>query len=113
MLVKEKAMQQDNKLFVGNVAYATDIQTLIDLFSQYGTIIDSYKPQQKGFAFITFENAEQAAAAMEALNGKEVDGREINVSIARPKEDKPRGDYHGGNDRRGGGYGGGRGRDRY
>lgn len=98
---------QNNKLFVGNVAYATDIQTLIDLFSAYGTIIDSYKPAQKGFAFITFENDDQAQAALEALNGKEIDGRELNISIARPKEDKPRRDFGGNRDRRGG-FGGNR-----
>jgi RNA recognition motif-containing protein len=116
-------MDQSNKLFVGNVAYATEIQTLVDLFAQYGTVTDSYKPQQKGYAFITFETAEQAQAALDALQGKDVDGRELNISLARPKEDRPRRDFGGRNDRprrdfggnnRGGGRGGyDRGNDRY
>ena len=96
-------MEQKNKLFVGNVAYGTDIQTLVDLFSQYGKVVDSYKPQAKGFAFITFETEEEAAAAMEALNGYEVDGREINISIAEPKKPREEGGFRGGNrDFRGG-----------
>jgi len=102
-----------NKLFVGNVAYATDIQTLIDLFSQYGKVVDSYKPLEKGFAFITFETAEEANAAMEALNGKDVDGREINISIAQPKQPRSNnGGSRGGGFNRGGGYNRDRGNDR-
>jgi RNA recognition motif-containing protein len=97
-------VEQQNKLFVGNVAYATDIQTLIDLFSQYGKIEDSYKPQGKGFAFITFSTSEEANAALEALNGTEVDGRELNISIAQPRQ--PRENKFGNNDRRGGNGGG-------
>lgn len=84
-----KHMEQ-NKLFIGNVAYATTIETLVALFSQYGEVVESYKPQGKGFAFITFKTAEAAQAAMEALNGKEVDGREIVVNVARPREERPR-----------------------
>jgi RNA recognition motif-containing protein len=99
--------QQKNKLFVGNVAYATVIQTLVDLFSKYGQVVDSYKPDQKGYAFITMENEEQANAALEALNGQEIDGRAINVSIAEPR--KPReGGFSGGGNRDRGGFGGGR-----
>lgn len=82
-----------NKLFVGNIAYATKIETLVELFSEFGEVTDSYKPQDKGFAFITFKNEEDANKAMEALNGKEVDGREIFVNVARPKEDRPRRDF--------------------
>ena len=84
---------EQNKLFVGNVAYATTIETLVELFSQYGEVVESYKPQDKGFAFITFKTNEEAAAAMEALNGKEVDGREIFVNVARPREERPRRDF--------------------
>ncbi|MCA9380295.1 RNA-binding protein [Candidatus Dojkabacteria bacterium] len=84
---------EQNKLFVGNVAYATTIETLVALFSEYGEVTESYKPQAKGFAFITFKNEEDAAKAMEALNGKEVDGREIFVNVARPREERPRRDF--------------------
>ncbi len=93
-----------NKLFIGNVAFATTIETLVAQFSQFGEITDSYKPQGKGFAFITFKTDEAAAAAIEAMNGKEVDGRELVVNIARPKEDRPARSFGGGNR---GGFGGG------
>lgn len=85
----------NNKIFIGNVNFNTAIETLVELASQFGEVVDSYKPQGKGFAFITFKSEEQAAAAIEGLNGKEVDGRELNVSIARPKEDRPRRDFGG------------------
>lgn len=84
---------EKNKLFIGNVAYATTIETLVALFSEYGEVTESYKPQGKGFAFITFKNEEDASKAMEALNGKEVDGREIFVNVARPREERPRRDF--------------------
>ncbi len=108
-------MEQANKLFIGNLPYATDTQTLVDLFSQFGNVTDAYKPQQKGFAFITFETAEEAAKAMEEMNGKEIEGREINVSIAKPREEGPRrtnnfsrgGGSRGGNGGGRGGFGGG------
>lgn len=81
---------EKNKLFVGNVAYATTIESLVELFSQFGEVTESYKPQGKGFAFITFKDDESAKKAMEALNGKEVDGRQLVVNEARPREERPR-----------------------
>jgi len=87
-----------NKLFIGNLAYATPIETLVQLFSQYGEISESYKPQGKGFAFITFKDAESAKKAMEEMNGKEVDGRALVVNEARPREERPR--NFGGGERR-------------
>lgn len=86
-------MEQKNKIFLGNVAFDTDIQTLVDLFSKFGEITDSYKPMRKGFAFITFAEDESAAQAIEEMDGVEVDGRELAVNLARPREDKPRRDF--------------------
>ena len=83
---------EKNKLFIGNVAYATKIETLVELFSEFGEVVESYKPEGKGFAFITYKTEEEATKGMEALNGKEVDGREIFVSVARPREERPRRD---------------------
>jgi RNA recognition motif-containing protein len=60
----------------------------------------------KGFAFVTMASAEEGEAAINALNGRSVDGREIRVSVARPREERPQGGGFGG---RGGGGGGGRG----
>lgn len=94
---------QNNKIFIGNVAYATKIETLLEICAKYGEIVDSYKPQGKGFAFVTFKNDEDAQKAIEELNGMEVDGRALVVNIARPREDKPRRNYGDrGGDRRGG-----------
>ena len=71
---------QTSKLFIGNVAYGTAIQTLVDLFTQHGTVTDSYKPEGKGYAFITMSTPAEAEAAMNALNETDVDGRKIFIS---------------------------------
>lgn len=98
---------EKNKIFIGNLSYDTTIEALVELFSKYGTVTDSYKPQGKGFAFITFETEEEAQAAIEAMNDQDIDGRNVTVNIARPREDKPRNNYgqnryndRGGRDRR-------------
>ncbi|WKZ31554.1 MAG: RNA-binding protein [Candidatus Dojkabacteria bacterium] len=98
----------NNKIFIGNVAYATAMETLLEVFSKYGQIVESYKPEGKGFAFITFDSPEAAQKAIEEMNGQEVDGRALVVNIARPREERPRNSY--GNR---GGYGGGRDNNRY
>jgi RNA recognition motif-containing protein len=91
---------EKNKIFIGNLSYDTTIEALVELFSKYGEITDSYKPQGKGFAFITFSTEEEAQAAIEAMNGQEVDGRDVTVNIARPRENKPRNNFdRGGRDR--------------
>lgn len=99
-------MDKKNKLFIGNVAYETTLEAIKELFGAYGTIVDAYKPERKGFAFVTFESDEQAAAAIEAVNGKELDGRELKVDYAQPREDRPRNRSFGGRDNRGGDRGG-------
>jgi RNA recognition motif-containing protein len=91
------------KIFVGNLSYGTTMETLTETFLKFGEIVDSYKPEGKGFAFITFSTEEQAQNAVEGMNGQEVDGRALSVSIARPKEDRPRRSFGGSGDRRGGG----------
>ena len=105
-------MENQAKLFIGNISFDTDFEKLKELFTQFGEIVDSYQPQCKGFAFITFATPEQANAAMEAMNGKEVDGRELVVNVARPREERPRGSFGGGRGGFGGGNRGGFNRDR-
>lgn len=109
----------ENKIFIGNVAFETKIETLVETFSQFGEITDSYKPMGKGFAFITFKDAASVQAAIDGMNGKEVDGRELVVNVARPREERPAGHgfgggdrrpFHGGGNDRRGGFGGGYGR---
>jgi RNA recognition motif-containing protein len=99
----------ENKLFIGNVAFETKIETLVEMFSQFGEITDSYKPLGKGFAFITFKDEASAQKAIEEMNGKEVEGRQLVVNVARPREERPMGGSRGGfggGDR--GGFGGDR-----
>ena len=97
-------------LFVGSLAYATTDDTLKAFFEQIGpvtsarVITDRDSGRSKGFGFVEMESDDDNQKAVDQLNGKELDGREINVSLARPKEDRPRRDF-GGSDR--GGNGGG------
>jgi RNA recognition motif-containing protein len=107
------------KLYVGNLAFQTTSQDLQELFGQAGTvesasvIEDRDTGQSKGFAFVEMSTEEEAAAAIEQFNGKEVGGRALKVNEARPKENRSggggRGFGGGGNRGGGGGYGGNRG----
>lgn len=107
------------KLYVGNLAFQTTSQDLQDLFAQAGTvesaqiIEDRDTGQSKGFAFVEMSTEEEAAAAIDQFNGKEVGGRMLKVNEARPRESRGggggRGFGGGGNRGGGGGYGGNRG----
>lgn len=96
----------NNKLYVGNLPYSATDATLSDLFAQAGTvtsasvITDKMSGRSKGFGFVEMSTPEEAQAAIEKFHGQEFEGRALTVSEARPKEDRPRGDF-GGN--RGGG----------
>jgi RNA recognition motif-containing protein len=96
------------KLYVGNLSYSTTQDTLYHEFGAHGNveevaiITDRETGRPRGFAFVSMNNDQEARAAIEAMNGAEVDGRTITVNEARPKTDRGGG---GG----GGGYGGGRG----
>src|SRR5437667_19224 len=98
------------KLFVGNLSFNATENQLQDLFAAHGPVIevdliqDKFSGRPRGFAFVTMETKEGAEAAIQALNGKDLDGRALTVNEARPREDRPRSGGGGG-----GGYGGGRG----
>ena len=83
-----------NKLFVGNLPFAMTDANLGEIFSAYGNIvaanvvIDKFSKRSKGFGFVEFENEEDAAKAMEALNNSEQMGRNIAVKEALPKPDR-------------------------
>lgn len=89
------------KLFVGGLPFATTDDELAQLFGAHGkvasakVIVDRDTGRSKGFGFVEFENEEEGKAAEKALNGTEVGGRPITVNEARPREDKPRGDFGG------------------
>jgi len=83
-----------NKLFVGNLPFAMTDANLGEIFSAYGNIVaanvvvDKFSKRSKGFGFVEFENEEDAAKAMEALNNSEQMGRNIAVKEALPKPDR-------------------------
>jgi len=99
-----------SKLYVGNLSYQTSESELRELFSQHGEVVsatlvmDRETGRPRGFGFVEFADASGAKAAIEALNGHSVGGRDLTVNEARPRE--PRAGGGGGG---GGGYGGGRG----
>ena len=108
------------KLYVGNLSFQTSSEDLQQLFAQAGTVEsasvveDRETGRSRGFGFVEMTTPEEAAAAIEQLNGKEFGGRNLTVNEARPRTDRGSGGYGGGGNRGGGGgYGRGRGdRDR-
>lgn len=104
----------NSKLFVGNLSFNTTEIELQDMFGAAGSvtdvnlITDRMSGRSKGFAFITMGTPEEAQNAINTLNGKDVNGRAMNVSEARPREERSdRGFGGGGGGGRGGGGGGG------
>jgi RNA recognition motif-containing protein len=97
----------DTKLFVGNLSFNTTENDLQDAFSAHGVVVeanlmvDRVSGRPRGFGFITMSTPEEAQKAIEAMNGAPLDGRNLTVNLARPREERPAGG--------GGGGGGGRG----
>lgn len=95
------------KLYVGSLAYSITDDKLKELFAEAGTvtsaqvIMDRDTNQSKGFGFVEMSSEDEAKEAIKLLNGKNVDGRDLVVNEARPKEDRPSGGGGGGfNNRR-------------
>ncbi len=109
-----------NKLFVGNLSFNTTENDLQDAFAAHGTVVetnlmmDRMTSRPRGFGFVTMSSAEEAQKAIEALNGRDLDGRALTVNVAKPREERSGGGGGGGGGGRreygGGGGGGGRGR---
>ena len=84
------------KLYVGNLSFESTENDLQDLFEQHGTVnevrlmMDRMTGKSRGFAFVTMNDDTQANAAMSALNGKDLNGRALNVNEARPQDQKAR-----------------------
>ncbi len=82
-------------IYVGNLPYSTDRDELRAVFEQYGevssarVVTDRETGRSRGYGFVEMPNAEQAQAAIEALNGKEIGGRKAVVNEARPREERP------------------------
>jgi len=104
------------KLYIGNLAFQTTSQELQELFAQAGTVEsasvveDRMTGRSRGFAFVEMSTKEEATAAIDQFNGKELGGRALKVNEAKPRENRAGGGGgrgFGGN-RGGGGYGGNR-----
>jgi cold-inducible RNA-binding protein len=89
------AFENVMKLYVGNLAFSTSETALRDLFSAHGTVTDVHivtdrmSGRSRGFAFVTMGNRHEGEAAINALEGYSIDGRNLTVNEARPKEDRP------------------------
>lgn len=110
------------KLYIGNLPYSVDDNSLQSAFSEFGAvssakvITDRETGRSKGFGFVEYESDSDAEAAIDKMNGQQLEGRAINVSEARPQAPREggggRGGFGGGRGGggRGGGFGGGGGR---
>ncbi len=93
------------KLYVGNLSFDATEEQVRGLFAEHGTIEsiaminDRDSGRFRGFCFVELE-ASAANAAMKALNGQSIDGRELRVNEAKPPEERSGGDYRGGNNNR-------------
>ena len=82
------------KLYVGNLSYKTDESSLTSAFSAFGNvtsakvITDKMTVRPRGFGFVEMSSEEEANKAIDGMNGKDFDGRTLNVNIARPMEDR-------------------------
>jgi len=101
------------KLYVGNLTYEVNDSELSNLFAPHGTvesaqvIMDRDTGRSKGFGFVEMKSEAEAKAAIQALNGKEVNGRALTVNEAKPKTEGGGGGRSGGGGGGRGGYGGG------
>jgi cold-inducible RNA-binding protein len=107
---KQQENEMGNRLYVGNLSYNVTEAELREVFAEGGknvaevkVVLDRDTGRPRGFAFVEMGSDGEAAQAIETLNGREIQGRPINVSEARERAARGGG---------GGGFGGGRGRDR-
>ncbi|KNA07020.1 hypothetical protein SOVF_175740 [Spinacia oleracea] len=98
-----------SKLFIGGLSFSTDDNSLKNAFTSFGevvdarVIIDRNTGRSRGFGFVNFADDEAANSAMSSMDGQDLDGRAIRVSVATERQPPSSGGYGG----RGGGYGGG------
>ncbi len=82
------------KIYVGNLPFTVDEEAFKAIFAAFNTsevtlIKDKFSGRSKGFGFVTIDDDEEAKKAIEEFNGKDVEGRELKVSEAKPMEDRP------------------------
>ncbi len=97
-------------IYVGNLAYSVTEEDLKKAFEAFGQVAsanvirDQFSDRSKGFGFVEMPESSEAQAAISGLNGKELNGRSLNVNEAKPRADRDRSGGFGG--KRGGGGGG-------
>ncbi len=90
------ANNDNNRLYVGNLPFKTTDDDLGSLFSSFGTVgrasvvTDRETGRSRGFGFVEMGTPDEAQAAISALDGKPFEGRNLQVNVARPREDRPR-----------------------
>ena len=96
---RQKEEPLASKLYVGNLNYRTEQESLHSLFSQYGEVVsaqivvDRETGRSRGFGFVEFADETAAETATRELDGKEFEGRNLKVSEARSRGERPRQDY--------------------
>lgn len=84
-------------IYVGNLSYGVNDDRLKEVFEAFGAvnsakvISDKFSGRSKGFGFVEMENDAEAKVAIEQLDGAEIDGRQVKVNEAKPREDRPSG----------------------
>ena len=95
-----KQKENNMQIYVGNMSYQMTEESVAAVFAEYGEvetvklISDRETGRAKGFGFVTMNNDDEARAAIEALNEKEVEGRTLRVNEAKPREERPRRDFN-------------------
>ena len=102
-MLHERDRHMDTKLYVGNLAYSSTEGDLQELFETAGNVVtcelmlDKFTSRSRGFAFVEMSTPEEANKAVEMLNEKDLQGRNLRVNIAKPREERtPRRDGGGG-----------------
>lgn len=86
---------EKNKLYIGNLPYSVTDESLAELFTSFGEVVeanvitDKFSGRSKGFGFVTMADEAAAEKAVAEMNGKEVEGRQVVVNVAKPKEARP------------------------
>lgn len=106
-------MRLEVEIYVGNLSYGTSEDALNELFASHGAVkqvkivTDRDSGRSRGFAFVSMDNDQEAQAAIEAINGNELDGRALVVNQSRERKPRREGGFNrggGGGDRGRGGY---------
>ncbi len=86
---------RDMKLYIGNLSWETKTEDLKSHFEQFGAVSDAIvitdrqSGRSRGFGFVTMDNDDEANKAIKGMNGTEMDGRNLKVNEAKPREDRP------------------------